>query len=385
MDYLRAIACLIVVFGHVYLMGYNGLPEISPWVPSVKSLIFGPDAAQRNVFTAPLTTLALSTGINVGALGVGIFFLISGFVILRAVERESSGQFIVRRAFRIYPVCAVAVGVAAGTTAFYCSVSGTESPHTLKSVLGSVFILNGFLHGFETTPVLWSLEVEIFFYILMAALARLSNLDFAAILKASLACMGFTLLVNAPSLSAWIWPPMLELLRHLSFATLQITFLFVGSMLYRTATNGVSIRAVMYIVASIAVFTATRTVFPVERGADSGGVDIPNGFWALIVFSIAFWSGMNWKWIRPLRWFADISYPLYLVHVPLAWICFAWLADYGWGMAPAGVATGIIIVLTAWLIHITVETRAQKLGRLVANRLFTDTKPIVSASAHVSL
>ena len=101
LDYLRAIACLLVVFGHIYLMGYNGFHEMSPWVPGLKGLLWGPDAVWRNVFTPPSLFLALQLGINVGALGISLFFLISGFVILRAVERESVPVFLVRRVFRI--------------------------------------------------------------------------------------------------------------------------------------------------------------------------------------------------------------------------------------------------------------------------------------------
>lgn len=102
LDYLRAFACSLVVLGHVYFMGFNGYEAITPYVPSVRANIFGPDAASRNVLTVPAIYAGNTLGINVGELGVSIFFLISGFVILRAVERERPWQFIVRRILRIF-------------------------------------------------------------------------------------------------------------------------------------------------------------------------------------------------------------------------------------------------------------------------------------------
>jgi len=81
LDYLRAIACLLVVFGHLYLLGLHGYQELAPWVPGVTGLLFGPDALQRSVFVTPSLWVGIHTGINVGNLGISLFFLISGFVI----------------------------------------------------------------------------------------------------------------------------------------------------------------------------------------------------------------------------------------------------------------------------------------------------------------
>ncbi len=379
LDYLRAVACLLVVVGH-FVLGINGHLEIAPWVPGVKDLLFGPDAVTRNVLAAPLLYIAIHQGINLGALGVSIFFLISGFVILRAVERESPLQFIIRRIFRIYPVSLVAVLVAAGATAIYCHASGTLSPHSWISVISSGLILNGYLHYFETTPVLWSLEVELFFYLLMAALAVLGYLGYRALLGLGILCLLFTVAATFPWLHDRLPTNASGILTHLSFDTLEVPFLLVGSMLYRMTRDDNFIRGSLYVVLAVAVFLAARYGYLAEHG-DSGGVDLKNGAWALGIFVLALWSGMTWRWIRPLKWVADISYPLYLVHVPLAWLCLAWLAGHGFGTLSASAIAGVAVIFVAWLVHVIVEVRAQRWGSSISRVLLPRAGKIGSIAA----
>ena len=163
----------------------------------VTGLLFGPDALQRSVFVTPSLWVGIHTGINVGNLGISLFFLISGFVILRAVERESPKVFLIRRVFRIYPVSIAAVCVAAIATALYCNATGTVSPHTWTSMLSSAFVLDGFTKTFPVVPVMWSLEVELIFYCMLAALAAFRRLGFNSIAGLALGCVAFTLAVNS--------------------------------------------------------------------------------------------------------------------------------------------------------------------------------------------
>lgn len=365
LDYLRAVACLLVVLGHVYFMGFNGYEVITPYVPSVQQNIFGPDAAQRNVLTEPSLYLTRKMGINVGTLGVSLFFLISGFVILRAVERETAGQFLVRRFFRIYPPILATVLLLALVTAVYADRTGTTSPHSWQSVLSSAFVLNGYLHLFETTPVLWSLEVELFFYVLMAVLAGLRRLSPRDLVLAAVGCAAFTVIVNTDLVASLLPPTVERTLVHISFNTLEMVFLRVGALIFRLVTAEDPNDVVPHVVGTVALFAVTHLLY-LELHGNSGGTDLSIGAWALVIFSLAAWSGMRWRWIRPLELIARISYPLYLVHIPLAWIVLAWLGSRGWGMAEAGVVAGLAVLLAALALHPVAEAPAQRLGRRVS-------------------
>jgi peptidoglycan/LPS O-acetylase OafA/YrhL len=365
LDHLRAIACLLVVFGHIYLMGFNGYKEMLPWIPGLDGLLFGPDAVQRNIFTAPLLAVALNAGINVGALGISLFFLISGFVILRAVERETPLVFLIRRVFRIYPVSIACVAVAAAATAWYCSAAGVASPNTTASLAASALVFNGPTGTFPALPVTWSLEVELIFYCVMAGLAATGRLGFRALLVLCGICALVTLALNAPN--PVVPPTVTRVLAYLSFSTFQIPYLLVGAMLYRMTTAGDRLRGIVYTALSFGLFLLARLAYQSQLG-NRGGVDLVHGLWALVIFGAALWHGMKWHWLRPLRWVADISYPLYLVHAPLAWIVLAVLARHGWGMASAGLIAGGVVILAAWLIHISIESPGRRLGAAITKR-----------------
>ena len=138
-------------------------------------------------------------------------------------------------------------------------------------------------------------------------------------------------------------------------------------MLYRMTTERGLLRGAAYVAAALGIFLAGRWGYQWERG-DAGGVDLRNGLWALLMFSLALWSGMHWQWIKPLRWFADISYPLYLVHVPLAWISLTVLAARGWGMLAAGITTGLLVVLLRGWSILVIESPARRFGAAITKR-----------------
>lgn len=111
-----------------------------------------------------------------GSLGVQLFFLISGFVILMSVERTTTFfKFIKNRWLRLFPsmlICSLIIYFTADF--FYERPFGIPN---LKSILpGILFINNGILEKiFQTDfPVLelsfWSLYVEVKFYVIFGIL-----------------------------------------------------------------------------------------------------------------------------------------------------------------------------------------------------------------------
>jgi len=70
-----------------------------------------------------------------------------------------------------------------------------------------------------------------------------------------------------------------------------------------------------------------------------------------------------------LKFLADISYPLYIVHPLVGYalmrVMIAWNAPY-----PLALATAlVVVVLLAWLIHVAVEAPAMALGKTWARRI----------------
>lgn len=107
-----------------------------------------------------------------GALGVTIFFVISGFLITRqlTVEMEASGKlnikkFYVRRVFRLAPALLFYIAL------FTAILLPLGSPITLTHLLSSIFYFANYYHIFVGFPdyspfiITWSLAIEEHYYI----------------------------------------------------------------------------------------------------------------------------------------------------------------------------------------------------------------------------
>ncbi len=108
-----------------------------------------------------------------GYLGVELFFLISGFVILWSADGRGPAQFVISRVARLYP----SYWVAALLTLLVLLISGTAgalaNPLTIVANLGMVA---GYVGLPYVDGVYWTLQVEIKFYFMVAALLLLRQM-----------------------------------------------------------------------------------------------------------------------------------------------------------------------------------------------------------------
>lgn len=148
LDGHRGVAILLVVFYHAF----SRWTEIVPYGDSVSSFLF----------------------FKYGFLGVQLFFLISGFVILMTLERcDQFKEFVYHRWLRLFPamlICSLFIFF----TASFFSERPSGQPQALYLIPGLTFIepyLLGKLTGipFESIEnAFWSLYVEFKFYIIAA-------------------------------------------------------------------------------------------------------------------------------------------------------------------------------------------------------------------------
>ena len=140
-DALRAIAVLLVVWLHVSEV-YGSIATLdSQWV------------------------YRWADELNVGRVGVVIFFAISGFVISHSIKGkpiEGSRKFWIRRFFRLYPIFWVSIiaGIAVMSLGF-----GVH--YDISTILANFTMLPQFLSHQMVLGLYWTLEVELVFYILI--------------------------------------------------------------------------------------------------------------------------------------------------------------------------------------------------------------------------
>ena len=120
---------------------------------------------------------------DMGAAGVHVFFVISGFVIMHTSygsrsEGMPTGRFLLKRFVRIFPIywiCCVAYVA-------YHSLFGAGYDLPLGTWIGAIFLMPG-----DSSRIIgpgWTLSFELFFYLSFATILRLRALTAATLLTA---------------------------------------------------------------------------------------------------------------------------------------------------------------------------------------------------------
>jgi len=369
-DSLRAIAVLLVVWGHVMLVGINDPATVHNWVPSVQSPIFGEASIAENVHGKLGLIMALTFGVNPGGLGVALFFLISGFVIVQSVEKVSTKQFFVQRLFRIVPTCMVAVVFVALITQVFCYLTHTTQPNSLRGMFISSLAMN-FYHGdFPTMPVLWTLEVEMTFYVFIAAMSVVlpSRLAGSGLLFCCLFCLLFVSVCASP-LALSLAPSTVRLLNHWGSIFVHISFMLIGSLIYRAYLSRAWISGLVSISVALLIYWLCLNIQLSANSHREIGASFTDGITALFLFVFGILTGLKTRWLRALRWVGGVSYPLYLLHVPIAWMLLVLGSYLGLGMNLSGFLSIVIVVFLSWGMHVTTELPMQDLGKRLAKSM----------------
>ncbi|WP_370017662.1 acyltransferase family protein [Planotetraspora sp. GP83] len=252
---------------------------------------------------------AVSRFTSLGILGVELFFLISGFVILMSVWGHTIGEFAVSRVSRLYPAYWFAVVVIfimyrfSGVTAFDPKLTTGEYVVNLTMSQGAFGI--GHAGG-----VFWSLWAELRFYVLVAVFSL----------------FGITVRRCLVFMSAWV---VLVIAAEVTQnAVLDFLFLpkqapyFIGGMAFYLIHRFRSGPAWIFVAASygLSLHTAVRRVG--ERVDAIGLAHYPAPPEAVIVaITVIFllMAAVALGWLRWLRWrplvtVGALTYPLYLLH-----------------------------------------------------------------------
>lgn len=331
-------------------------------------------AAQIGAFP-PITDLAIpnfamalsSTPVILGQFGVGLFFLVSGFVIPYSFLQLSSAGFLVGRAWRIYPTYIAGFAITLAALATATNIFYVAFPYSAREVL--VHAVPGLRDLLGSPPidyVVWTLEVEVKFYLVCALLApwlrRGSMLVFVA--PAVMAC----LVIMAPP---WLPPWHESHVRLYQFAnavTLSlplIVYMFIGVAL-NYVQRGVQPSILMMAVSAF-LFAALMTdwTFGISSVAHLG--------WSYGAAAIVFVTAMSfqeaWPNGRATRFFADVSYPLYVCHPVLGYLTLRLLAGAAVPAPLAVLLAAAVALLTAYFLHKVVETPTHRIGQRLARRI----------------
>jgi peptidoglycan/LPS O-acetylase OafA/YrhL len=342
-DALRGIAAILVLWLHVA----NSYRTMSPQT-AAHARWFGDFILQ----------------IDIGRVGVVVFFLISGFVIPFSIKPASAAPvtgFAIRRLFRIYPAYWLSVPIAA-----FVFFWQNGEPFGVRDFLVNMTLLQDIFGVHPAEGVYWTLLVEFGFYALCIGLLLCRSLFSArriAILSALLAAVHFF-----GMFMLWLGPPILSV--TVSFWLLNLSVMLWGT-LYRLETSGANDRVARLVLRGLAIFYAL--VLPI--GATLAIRSLPNYTVSYALGFIVFIAGTRFVRIetRLTDWIGRISYSIYLFHPVVLQPIYLWLmgkpVDSMWRTQHLAVYLVVNLLLTlvvASLVFRFVERPAIRLGHRIA-------------------
>jgi exopolysaccharide production protein ExoZ len=298
-----------------------------------------------------------------GHLGVILFFLISGYVISLVGERETRAEFAIKRVLRIIPPLAVATTVFGVLNVLlsangYGLIPGTVS-NTLRDYILAAFLIDHFVFlNNSVMAVTWTLVSEFWFYALFLIILPLESHP----LGSTLALLGMSAIISAPSLVSSYFA------YHGQF-NVYIPIFLIGRVFFMAHHQRLSpgqiawlgmLCAMLFLMVHEARFPGKMFAGPIIKA-----FTYPT---AMLIF-----CGLMSFLVVPVpkivMFFGDISYSLYLLHLPVGMAVLI-------GVSPVlGYSVSLLLALlatvaTSWVVlYITVEKPCQRLARTLAHRL----------------
>ena len=254
--------------------------------------------------------------INLGWLGVQLFFLVSGFVIFMTLDKtDSFGVFIYKRWLRLFPAMLIAsVFIYATALIFYERPNGIP-PNLLSLLPGLTFTLPSWwskLLGVDVQPlemVVWSLYVEFKFYVIAGATYFIFGRKFLIPVLVAL----YTLWLTVYGLSTVIESNLLSTIKSANSALdlKHFGWFAAGSMFYiyyQNKTEKWFYSGIVMMVASASTVRLDALGFDLEIFT---GALLISALFATSLKSSLLQSALQNKLLIFLGF---ISYPLYLIH-----------------------------------------------------------------------
>ena len=299
-----------------------------------------------------------------GWLGVELFFIISGYVVLMSAYNKSIRQFFISRVTRLYP----AYWVACTLTFLVVSWFGPRAPElgwpnfsvTNGQYLWNMTMLQGFVHVENLDTAYWSLKYEIIFYVFIALLIVLRLFKHLGILL--VLWLIYTAVVDFRS--ADVLP-----------AVPKYSPYFISGMLFYMLQNRWGKAPILYGLLACSLGLALRSM-AAETFVMGYSFKEPFSFavaaGAVVGFHFIFWLIITRRLnLARFAWLSNVgalTYPLYLLHGNIGFVVFRHTTQFP--KYTVLVALTATMLLAAYLTHVLIERRLSKhLGRWL-NALF---------------
>ena len=324
-SWLRAFAALLIAYHHSIQVQFTGM-----------GLTSGLTSFVQNHIIAPL-------GIDLGFLGVVIFFAVSGFLNVGSLEGKSSGRYVGKKILRIFPQLFIALIFLRLGSLAVTLISGTPAyweQFTVWEWIQSATLIGHFTGVSERViGITWFLVPLVMYYLLSLVLKPLikvsaTGFTFAILAVSAMFTFGFSSFGGA-------WFMVANYLQYLPI-------ILLGQIILLWSEKKMSARdaGILFFISFLVFMQNVRLFFP-DMYSGAAGLKSISLVYGIIIFVIVYLIGDKLSDNIFVKAVDKISYPLYLSHYQVAQLCVPILIvvfDYNIGLTLFAAIVGIIIV-----------------------------------------
>ncbi|WP_430735381.1 acyltransferase family protein [Halodesulfovibrio aestuarii] len=352
--HLRGLAALLVVFAHFY-----GVFWTAPG--AVAYLLHSPQYTLDGNLPFLTSILQKLSPFNLGAFGVAIFFLISGFVISISIKKYNTLNFLLARVVRIYPTYLVGFAISSLVLFFYSVWYDLFADFSVARLVPQFLLIRDWLWLPSLDGISWTLEIELKFYILCALLSVFFKRNMPRVLAIIICTVSILWAVcwnnNFFALQAHRY------LLAVSYSFPFIVYMFIGVIFFFIYSHELTLKTGFVIIAllfiNFLVLCATTSFF--EAGYKTYVV---NYGIALVIFSLLYLTLNNKVITSPVTYIlGNISYSLYVIHPIVGYAAMHLMLQLGVSYEFIAFFVTLISIFSAYLLHRFVELPSHKMAQ----------------------
>lgn len=312
-----------------------------------------------------------------GAVGVPLFFTISGFIMAYTQTRHgplNAIKFLINRACRIIPLYYICTF--AWIAILNLNLTDTTNVNNIGNLIKSLLFIplaNGPAPGFgySTLFVGWSLNYEMFFYAIFAislVFGRFRWACFFSLLAFILIAMPS--IVGTPSLSSEVSYGFDS--AYIAMATNPIMWNFVAGVIIALIVKNIQFKWLSSYAMPFAWICVVLFSWQYVSGFNAGvSINQWGIFSCLLLFSVIIYERFNGFYaFKPLVFLGEISFSIYLLHPIVKEINYALLFRSGHENLTSGVSFGVLCIASTIIIsYITKNLIEVKVSNHIKNAI----------------
>lgn len=304
-----------------------------------------------------VTRFFSATLFNIGPYSLGLFFLISGFVIPFSLTKTTQKEFFVQRFFRIVPVYLVGFSITLLCLFFGEWYFDVPFAYKLKHIV--FHYIPGFRDLFYWMPnidaVVWTLEIEVKFYLLCGIFIHLFK---KRSLKVFLIPLGLLLIALLARKFTHSYSPKgkyyayetIYVAQFLIYTFIGVAYYYLYQKIIRLPTAiGLSLLLFYFFYALI-----SKSIY---------GVYLFSMSLSMVTFLVGYYFPRVFPSNRLFNYLADVSYPLYAIHCVGGWVFIRILLDFNLPAWLAITITTVCAYALATVLHHWIEVPMQQYGK----------------------